>query len=144
MKVLSPFCGSLLTPPCWAKRSPNSHYDWPQLVLFLKHSCILLTLLLRPKWCYLILSTTYDRMILTKTYSMAPVHSLVDDLRIKNRCHQKESDALRPQYLIHHQSENSHALNSHKGPLQICWLLSLEWVSYFEHVLQCLLKNMFF
>ena len=35
------------------------------------------------------------------TYSMAYstyLQSLVDSLRIKNKCHLKESDALRPQY----------------------------------------------
>jgi hypothetical protein len=34
MKVLSPFCGSLLTPPCWVDRSPISHCDWPKLMFF--------------------------------------------------------------------------------------------------------------
>ena len=31
--------------------------------------------------------------------SMAPLHSLVDGLSIKNRCRQKEGVTLRPQYL---------------------------------------------
>jgi hypothetical protein len=30
---------------------------------------------------------------------MAPFHSLVDGLRIKNKCHQKEDITSRPQYL---------------------------------------------
>ena len=31
---------------------------------------------------------------------MAPLHSLVDDLGMKNRCRQKEGVTLRPSYLI--------------------------------------------
>jgi hypothetical protein len=33
------------------------------------------------------------------TYSTAPLHSLVEGLRIRNRGHQKKADALRRQYL---------------------------------------------
>ena len=52
-----------------------------------------------PKWCYFILNVANDLSISTMAYLMAPLHSLVDGLRIKNRCHQKEGDALRPRYL---------------------------------------------
>lgn len=34
MKVLSPFYGSLLTPPRWAYWTLMNHCDWPKLVLF--------------------------------------------------------------------------------------------------------------
>ena len=55
----------------------------------------------RPKQFYFMLNDAYDISILTMTYSMASLHSLVHGLKIKNRCHQKEGDALRPQYLRH-------------------------------------------
>ena len=32
---------------------------------------------------------------------MTPLHSLVDGLRIKNKCHQREDVTLRPWYLSH-------------------------------------------
>ena len=31
-------------------------------------------------------------------------------------------------------------LRGHIGPPQLCWLLNLEWLTYFEHVLQSLLN----
>ena len=34
------------------------------------------------------------------TYLMVPLHSLVNGLRMKNRCRQEEGVTLRPQYLM--------------------------------------------
>ena len=47
---------------------------------------------------YFILNFAEDLSLLTMSYSMAPLNALVDGLRMKNRCHQKEGVTLTPQY----------------------------------------------
>ena len=44
---------------------------------------------------------------------MAPMHSLVDNLRIKNKCHQREGFTLRPQYLMHQDSREMKTVRTH-------------------------------
>ena len=53
-----------------------------------------------PKWCYSVLYAAYDYSLLSITYLMALLHSLVDGLEMKNRCRQKEGVTLRHCYLI--------------------------------------------
>ena len=95
MKVLSPFCGSLLTSASWVDRPLISHCDWAKVVLFFKQYCILLRqLLCMTKWYYFVLNAAYDKWFLTTTYIMTPLHSLVDGLNFKNRCFHKEGVTL--------------------------------------------------
>ena len=100
--VCPPFCGSILSPPRWADWSPINDCQWPKLVLF---SLNVLASFLHcycewSKWCYLLLNAACDWSLLTLTYSLAPLHSLVDNWRIKNRHCQKEHVTLSHCYLI--------------------------------------------
>lgn len=52
-----------------------------------------------PKWCYFTLYTTYDWSHWTMTNLMTLLHLLVDNLRMKNRCCQKEDGIWRHCYL---------------------------------------------
>ena len=102
MKVLSPFGDHfLLATPCWAYKSTISHCDCSKLVFFQKCSCILLTpplwlgkVVLFYSWCSIWLIDFNNDLL------DVPLHSPIDGLRIKNRCHQKDGDISRPQYLI--------------------------------------------
>ena len=48
------------------------------------------------------------------------------------------------EYLIYYQSEDSHVHQMILWIPQLCWLLSLECLSYFEHTIQSLLKTCLF
>ena len=100
LKVLFPLCESLLTPPRSADISSIGHCGWPKVGALLKvffasfsHSSYEWL-----KWCYFILNATYDDSHLTMAYFMAPLHSVVDGLRIKNGCNQREVVTLRVPY----------------------------------------------
>lgn len=52
------------------------------------------------KWCYFLPNATYNQLVLTIAYLIAPLHSLVDGSRILNRRHLKKGVTLRPRYLV--------------------------------------------
>ena len=45
-------------------------------------------------FCYFVLNVVSNQSLLTMTYLMPPLHSLVDNLRMRNRCRQKEGVTL--------------------------------------------------
>ena len=77
-----------------------SHCDRPKL-FFLQS--VLASFLHRcyewPKWCSFVLNALHDKLLLTMTYLVAPLHSCVDSLNMNIRCRHKEGVTLRPQYL---------------------------------------------
>ena len=81
--------------PHWVDRFPISHSDWPKLVRFLRaflhpsygatmNDCSGVILYLMPHRL---------NHFLMMNHSMTYLHSLVDSLRMKNRCCQKEGEA---------------------------------------------------
>ena len=92
-----------------------------------------------PKWCSFVLNDACDSPLLTMTYSTAPLHSLVDGLRMKLRCHQKKGVTLRPwclrksQVFLSIASSSWHWSLFHKG-----YCTPPLWgISRFETIVMC-------